>query len=141
MPTYPDPRVGMATFIQRPDGRFLVGLRRGSHGAGTWGLVGGTLEAGESWEECTLREAREEIGLDVTYTGFLTATNDLFPEGKHYVTLFVTATVPADAQPILMEPDKCVDWAWVTWAEMAALPLMAGLDTLLGMDVTLPIPG
>jgi len=33
---------------------------------GLWGLPGGTIEDGETLEECAIREAKEEVGLQIT---------------------------------------------------------------------------
>lgn len=38
----------------------------------------------------------EETGLQVGNIKFLTATNDVFGEGKHYVTIFVTCTITGE---------------------------------------------
>lgn len=54
---------------------------------------GGHLEYGESFAECAKREVLEETGLEVGNVKFLAATNDVFGEGKHYVTIFVTCTI------------------------------------------------
>jgi 8-oxo-dGTP diphosphatase len=54
---------------------------------------GGHLEYGESFAECAKREVLEETGLEVGNIKFLVATNDVFGEGKHYVTIFVTCTI------------------------------------------------
>jgi 8-oxo-dGTP diphosphatase len=52
------PKVGIGVFIFK-DGKFLMGCRKGTHGAGTWSVPGGHLEFGESFEECAEREALE----------------------------------------------------------------------------------
>ena len=54
------PRVANGTVS---DFRILVGLRKGSHGAGQWALPGGWLEKGEEFLDCALRELREETGI------------------------------------------------------------------------------
>jgi 8-oxo-dGTP diphosphatase len=54
---------------------------------------GGHLEHGESFADCAKREALEETGLEIGNIRFLTATNDVMEEGKHYVTVFVTGVV------------------------------------------------
>lgn len=54
---------------------------------------GGHLEYGESFAECAKREVLEETGLEVGEIKFLVATNDVFGEGKHYVTVFVTCVI------------------------------------------------
>jgi 8-oxo-dGTP diphosphatase len=119
----PKVRVGVGVFIlqslhESPTNPcFLIGKRKGSHGAGTYALPGGHLEFGESPEECAIRELMEETGMKVTNIRFLTATNDLMEiENKHYITLLVVCEREnADAQPQIMEIDKCEGWAWVTW--------------------------
>jgi 8-oxo-dGTP diphosphatase len=100
---------------------------------------GGHLEYGESFAETATREVLEETGLEVGNIKFLTATNDVFGEGKHYVTIFVTCVITGENkvarvsslsgmlrcmvaymfhQP--MEPHKCAKWEWVPWSQMWA---------------------
>ncbi|KIW70147.1 hypothetical protein PV04_02447 [Phialophora macrospora] len=140
--------------------KFILGKRLGSHGAGTLGLPGGHLEFGESFEDCAAREIMEETGLDVEDVEFLTATNDVMPleeapraeagtgagagtdgltstrnQGKHYVTIFMTARVkgargpststgtsttedPQFPEAKLLEPNKCAGWEWVSWDDL-----------------------
>lgn len=113
------PRVGIGVIIRR-EGKVLLGLRRGAHGAGTWALPGGHLEFGESFEACAAREAAEETGLRIAIEGIGPCTNDVMPaEHRHYVTVFVlSASASASGTPEVREPDKCERWAWFDWAAL-----------------------
>ncbi len=54
--------------IRRTDGRvaeICLAMKKERFGAGKWNGTGGKVEAGESIEEATRREAREEIGVSV----------------------------------------------------------------------------
>jgi 8-oxo-dGTP diphosphatase len=90
------PKVGVGVIIHDDAGNIVMGERAGSHGAGTFQLPGGHLEYGESFAETAAREVLEETGLEVGNIKFLTATNDVFGEGKHYVTIFVTCTITGE---------------------------------------------
>ncbi|KAL4780462.1 NUDIX hydrolase domain-like protein [Aspergillus varians] len=114
-------RVGVAAFALNHENKFILGQRLGSHGAGTWALPGGHIDFKESFEECAVRELKEETGLDIEDVQFLTATNDVMPaDGKHYVTVFVGARVKAGQEPEILEPNKCAEWKWVGWEEIRA---------------------
>ncbi|KAK4897190.1 hypothetical protein LTR27_005083 [Elasticomyces elasticus] len=125
-----EPRVGVGVFVFRSaeDGHFIVGERKGSHGAGTIALPGGHLDFGESFEDCAAREIKEETGIDIENIRFLTATNTVFGDtGKHYVTIFMAANAIAkpegeSPEPKLLEPDKCESWSWCTFDEMKEVP-------------------
>lgn len=106
------PRVGVAVVLVR-EAKVLLGKRKGAHGKGTWGFPGGHLEMGESWEECAVRECKEETGLTPSAVQFWTATNDVFGAEKHYVTIFMRAE--ATGEPVVAEPEKCEEWAWFEW--------------------------
>jgi 8-oxo-dGTP pyrophosphatase MutT (NUDIX family) len=80
--------------VNLPDSTFTCVFEIYSHGiTGTMQLPGGHLEYGESFAETAAREVLEETGLEVGNIKFLTATNDVFGEGKHYVTIFVTCVI------------------------------------------------
>ncbi|OCK78410.1 hypothetical protein K432DRAFT_302034 [Lepidopterella palustris CBS 459.81] len=115
------PQVGIAVLILDSKGRAIMGLRQGSHGAGTWALPGGHLEYSESFDACAKREVLEETGLTVGNVQFLAITNDFMPaEGKHYVTVFVGCVILGDKkEPEAMEPDKCARWEWMDWNEVS----------------------
>ncbi|KAL5113840.1 hypothetical protein ACEQ8H_008260 [Pleosporales sp. CAS-2024a] len=87
------PLIGVGVIIHDDNGNIIMGERAGSHGAGTFQLPGGHLEHGETFATTAAREVLEETGLEVGNIKFLTATNDMFDEGKHYVTIFVTSEI------------------------------------------------
>jgi 8-oxo-dGTP diphosphatase len=121
-------RVGVGVLVLR-GGRVLLGLRRGSHGAGTWAPPGGHLEYGESVEACARREAAEETGLALGAVTLGPYTVDTFPaERRHYVTLFALCG-DAAGEPRVLEPAKCERWAWHDWAALPE-PLFAPLASL-----------
>ena len=132
------PMVGIGVIIIK-NGKVLLGLRKGSHGAGTWALPGGHLEFNESIETCTEREVLEEVGIMIGNIEKVTFTNDIFAkEGKHYVTCYVKARYMS-GRVRRMEPDKCLKWKWCKWGEFPE-PLFIGLPELLReiADPTIP---
>ncbi|KAK4231681.1 Nudix hydrolase 1 [Podospora fimiseda] len=115
-------RVGVAAVIQDNKGNVILGVRKGSHGSGTWQFPGGHLEVGESWFACAERETLEETGLVVKAERFFAATNDVFEEGKHYITLFILCKrVDESAEPEVLEPHKCESWSWKSWSDVRGL--------------------
>jgi len=111
------------------DGKVLVGLRRGSHGAGTWAFPGGKIALWESPAETVARELAEETGMTVTATRPLSFFDCQYPEnGKHFVTLFLE--VEADGEPELVEPEKCSEWRFFAWDEIPT-PRLRGIDELI----------
>ncbi|KAF9734629.1 hypothetical protein PMIN06_009976 [Paraphaeosphaeria minitans] len=115
------PKIGVGVVIHDGAGNIVMGERASSHGAGTMQCPGGHLEYGESFAECAKREVLEETGLEVDNVKFLVATNDVFGEGKHYVTVFVTCRIVGEnTAPQPMEPEKCARWDWIPWAQMWA---------------------
>ena len=128
-------RVGVAVIIRRmKDGGdvILVGRRKGSHGAGTWTVPGGHLEYGESVEACARREVEEETGLKlISVSKGFAVTNDIFAEeDKHYITVWVEATVEDRAVAENLEPEKCDGWHWHTGREIPK-PRFLGLENLM----------
>ena len=80
-------------------------------------MPGGHLEYGEEVEACALREVAEETGIKVKNVRRANSiTNDIYPEGKHYITLYVLCDYE-DGEPELLEPHKCERWEWFSWVQ------------------------
>ena len=124
-----EPKVGVGVIIRR-SGQVLLGLRKGTHGAGTWQFPGGHLQYGESVEECARRELLEETGLLLEEVHLGPYTNDIFDEANcHYVTLYAIGDLlTGDAE--LREPDKCEEWRWFEWSCLPQ-PLFLPIQNLL----------
>jgi len=119
------PKVGVGVVV-RKDGKLLMGLRKSKHAHNTWGYPGGHLEHGESWEACARREVAEECGLEISAPQLGFVTNDIFADGKHYITLLMVADHVA-GDPQVLEPDKTINWQWVEW-DKAPEPLMLTIE-------------
>jgi 8-oxo-dGTP diphosphatase len=123
------PKVGIGVAVIR-DGKVLLGKQKSPHGNGDWSCTGGHLEFGETWEECAIRETREEAGLMIENVRFGAVTNDIFREtGKHYITIFMVANAsPGD--PAVLEPDKWERWEWFDWKALPS-PLFLPIVNLV----------
>src|SRR3989339_363546 len=84
------PKVGIGVMIQNNKGQVLMGLRKGSHGAGEWAFPGGHLEFGETIFETAIRETREEVGLEINEIELISVADEMRyieTDGKHYLNI------------------------------------------------------
>lgn len=125
----PSPRVGVGILITRNE-QVLLLKRRNVHGSGSWSTPGGHLDYGETPEECAVREAKEETGLDVTAVRFRAVTNDLFEaEGRHYITLWMVGECPS-GEAVVNAAYEMSEVGWSGWDELPE-PLFLPLRNLL----------
>ena len=122
-------------------GRVLLAWHSG-HSDG-WGTVGGAVDPGESPAEAAVREAREEIGVEVRLGQLLDVLGGpdyevTYPNGDRaaYVTAVYEASivegVPAPADGELSEV------AWFNREELPAIPLNRFTRALLAATGYLP---
>lgn len=76
-----------------------------------WVLPGGRLEYGETFEECAVREIKEETGLDVEVERFLFLSEAIAPDrSRHIVNVYLKAkemggTMKVGNEPVLAGVD------------------------------------
>lgn len=94
--------------------RYLFLLRTGAKHSGSWGLVGGKIEAGETVAQALIREINEEIG-PVISDPKLIPIEKFTSENKNFVYHTFLITVDEEFIPILNEEHR--GYAWVPLQE------------------------
>lgn len=104
------PKVGIGVMIIK-NNKVLLGMRKGLHGEGEYSFPCGHLEYKESFEQCALREIKEECGIEIKNLKFQFLTNVLRYYPKHYIYIGLIAEW-SSGEPVLREPDKYYFWQW-----------------------------
>ena len=106
------PGVGVGVIIQH-EGKILL-VRRKHHGAGTWSTPGGYIDMGETPEACAIREVREETGVELGGATFLGISNDIHPDGKHNITIWMAGAAPS-GEPAVVADEELDAVEWFPW--------------------------
>jgi 8-oxo-dGTP diphosphatase len=113
------PRVGVGVLLVDAQDRVLLTLRKRSPEAGCWSIVGGKVDFLENLEQCAVREAREEAGVDVELIRLLCVTDHVLPnEGQHWVAPAYLGRI-VNGEPRNCEPDKTQE---VNWFALGSVP-------------------
>jgi 8-oxo-dGTP diphosphatase len=113
------PRVGVGVLLVDAHKRVLLTLRRRAPETRCWSIVGGKVDLFERLEQCAVREAREEAGVEVELIRLLCVTDHVLPdEEQHWVApAYLGRVVSGDARNC--EPDKTRE---VRWFEVHSIP-------------------
>jgi ADP-ribose pyrophosphatase len=106
------PRAGVGGLLVDELGRVLLTLRKLPPEADCWSILGGKLDFLEALEECAIREAHEEAGVEIVIERLLCVTDHRLPsEGQHWVSpAFLGRIVSGEARNC--EPNKTQQVAW-----------------------------
>ena len=117
------------------DGTRLLLVRHSGLG-GTWGVVGGAVEVGESPAAAAVREAAEEIGVDVELVELVGVLGGpdfevTYPNGDRaaYVTAVYTARI-SGGSPVA-DGDEVSEAVWFELAEVGGIELSRFARALL----------
>ena len=126
-------RYGAAGLLLTDPGRSGVVLqRRGpmTHHGGTWALIGGAIEPGETATEAALREAHEEEGLDPGSVAVVrTFVGTEHPEWTY---TYVLVEAPRAADPVF-SPGAGWESDGAEWVDLGEVPGL-GLHPSLRAD-------
>jgi 8-oxo-dGTP diphosphatase len=90
-------------------GKLLITQRRpGDHLGGLWEFPGGKRESGETFEECLVRELREELGIEVRIVALLESITHEYPEKTVRLEFFRCFWLRDEPRAL-----GCHDFAWV----------------------------
>lgn len=131
-------QVGIQVIVRKGDA-ILLGRRNKSYGMDTWGLPGGHLEFGESFEVAAAREVREETSLSVTSTQVFGVVNDPSPPGVHHIQIGMVAT-EWDGEVDNLESHLCQEWRFFS-PDNLPNPLFPSSAPLIDLYLTSPYIG
>jgi mutator protein MutT len=96
------------------DGKLLITQRHpDAHLGGLWEFPGGKREAGETFEECLVRELREELGIEVRVGERLESLTHAYPEKTVRLEFFRCDWVRHEPQPL-----GCPAFKWISLPEL-----------------------
>lgn len=84
---------------------------------GEYSVPAGHLDGGETVMQAGMREAKEEVGLDLEENGMAISSVIHRLDGEERVDYFVQVQ-KWDGEPFNAEPDKCDDLRWVNFDEL-----------------------
>jgi 8-oxo-dGTP pyrophosphatase MutT (NUDIX family) len=120
-----------ALIYARSTNRYLFLLRSKHKHAGSWGIVGGKIDTGETVIQALVREIQEELGVDYTKKKFIpletfTADNQKF--------VYYTFVVSIDEEFVPQLNDEHRGYCWVELSDHPK-PLHPGLWRSFNFDI------
>ena len=115
------------------NGKMLIIKRqKQDYGGNTWEAVGGKLEFGEDFIQALIREAKEEVGLDITVNKLLYATTFK----THYNRQIVIITYLCECHNTNVSLSyEHTEFKWANKAEILALFPQTIIDDFIKHDV------
>ena len=126
--------VEVAAALVFRDGKLLITQRHpDAHLGGLWEFPGGKREPNESFEECLVRELREELGIEVTVGELVETIIHPYPEKTVDIRFYQCLWSSHEPQPL-----GCVAVKWITTGELSEHQFPAADARLLSRLATTP---
>jgi len=122
----PKPIEVSAALIFRAGKLLITQRRQQDHLGGLWEFPGGKRESGETFEQCLVREIREELGVEISVGGLFAEITHDYPEKSVYLKFFRCKLVAGEPQPL-----DCAAWRWVDKSELTGFDFPAADAQLL----------
>lgn len=123
--THSTAKVGVSNIFVDENGHLLLMKRSDDCTTfpGYWGLVGGYVDPGETPEEGAIREAKEEIGVEIEVIKFVGRYyNTPHPHYKNVIGLPHYSKI-VSGTPHPAQPEECSDVRWFFPEEIRAMEL------------------
>lgn len=97
------------------NGRLLITRRHAdSHLGGLWEFPGGKLEAGETFEQCLVREIREELGIEIGVGELFEEITHAYEEKTVRLKFFICELIRGEPKAL-----GCAAFEWIRKNELA----------------------
>ncbi|MEK7496987.1 MAG: NUDIX domain-containing protein [Patescibacteria group bacterium] len=110
-----------ALWLTNSKGEFLLARRayNKSHNPGQWGpAVAGTVEEGETYESNIIKEAKEELGLDLKLSDLKIGPKIHVKTKWNHFTQFYIVNLDLDIKDIKFEPKEVAEVRWFSPADL-----------------------
>jgi mutator protein MutT len=102
-----------AAMIFRDDKLLITQRQAKSHLGGLWEFPGGKREAGETFEQCLVREIREELGVEISVGELFEEISHTYPEKTVRLKFFSCQLLSGEPQPL-----ECAAICWIDQSEL-----------------------
>src|SRR5215510_3506264 len=103
------------------NGKLLITQRHAdAHLGGLWEFPGGKRETGETFEQCLVRELREELGIEVEIRRLLLELTHSYPEKRVLLRFFHCRWLRHEPQPL-----GCAAIKWISPEDLESHPFPA----------------
>jgi len=117
-------------------GQLLITQRHArAHLGGLWEFPGGKRELGETFEQCLVREIREELGVEISVGDLFEEIAHDYPEKSVHLKFFICQLLAGEPQPL-----ECAAVKWIGRAELNAHEFPAADAQLLARLQALAAP-
>ena len=95
-------------------GKLLITQRHAqAHLGGLWEFPGGKRESGETFEQCLVREIREELGVEISVGELFEEISHDYPEKSVHLKFFICKLIAGQPQPL-----DCAAVKWISKAQL-----------------------
>ncbi|HWW03541.1 MAG TPA: 8-oxo-dGTP diphosphatase MutT [Candidatus Acidoferrum sp.] len=123
------PATDVAAALVFRDGKLLITQRyTGAHLGGLWEFPGGKREPAETFEDCLVRELREELGIEVVVGELVESLTHEYPEKTVHLRFFRCQWKQNEPEPL-----GCPAFKWITAPELDEHTFPAADARLLGI--------
>ena len=108
-------------------GKLLITRRHfNAHLGGLWEFPGGKREPDETFEQCLVREIREELGVEISVGKLFESVTHAYPEKAVHLKFFVCRLERGEPQRL-----GCAAFKWISAAELDTYQFPAADTRLL----------
>lgn len=121
---YRNPYPCIAAIVTNAEGKILLGKRGpDSIYPFNWCLPCGYIEYDETYVEATVREVKEEMGIEAVPDGIINVVSNHFDNGVHSLVVVMLAHYDGDDTPV--PGDDIIEAGWFDIEDMSQLPTLA----------------